>query len=506
MALMGIDIGTTHTKVALHREDGKTLALVSGQTPSQSHPDGHWEIDPRELWKLVAGLVQQACADLAGQQVSSIGISSMAESGLLVSRETGDLLSPILPWFDPASSAQADQILQKTSPKELFLRTGQHPGFKCSLAKILWLRDGGQSIPPNAVWLSAADFIAFCFTGKMATDPSLACRTLAFNLAEKNWDAPWLAEFGLSPDIFPALRPSGAICGIVQQAAERDCQLPAGIPVAICGHDHLCAAFGLGAVHPGDVLDSMGTAEAVLGVCEEKRLGEAEYDSGLSFGYHTAPGRMYWIGGMSASGGSLDWLRSILSDPPLSYAALDELANTLLPGPSGILYFPYLAGSGAPHSDIHLPGAWIGLSAGTTRADMLKAVLEGTAFEAEWIRRQGANFTSLEPAVISACGGGSKLPAWMQIKADIAGRAYQVFGAGDATAAGAALLAGIGAGVYSSPVQALESWKRTATQRFEPDAGRHLRYHDVFEKRYVAFQAPYREWNRAGHMHNASDG
>jgi sugar (pentulose or hexulose) kinase len=493
MAVIGIDIGTTHCKVGLYQEDGALALIRTHPTPAQQAGDGRTEYDAERLWQTVAGLLSEVYDPSARPEILAIGIASMAESGLLIDLDTGGPISPLIPWFDPSATPQAYQIARQSDPRERFLRSGLRLSFKCSLAKILWLRDEGLKLPARAVWLGAADYIAFRLTGKLATDFSLAGRTAAFCLAEKTWDADVLAEFDLSTDLFPPIRPSGSILGGLTANAGRATGLPAGIPVAIAGHDHICAAFAAGVVQPGDILDSMGTAEALVGVMDEHALGEREYQSGLSFGWHAAPGRMYWMGGLSSSGGALEWLRHILTEPALSYTEIERLASSLSPDPGDLLFFPYLSGSGSPHTDQNVRAAWVGLDASTRRADLVKAILEGTAFEAEWICREGAQVAGIELTRLIAAGGGTHLEAWMQIKADLSGCPYIVQGSGEAVLCGAAILAAIGAGAYSSPVQALAAWARPAETIFHPDTARHLRFLNRFEHRYLAFQKPLRD-------------
>jgi xylulokinase len=487
LALLAIDVGTTHCKAALYQEDGTVLLIQNRPTPTRQTPDGRAEYQPGELWGTIKSLVREVMQAKERVSVDAVGIASMAESGMLVDA-AGTVLSPMIPWFEPSPKAQAEYIAGRSDRHTRFLRSGQRETFKTSLAKVLWLRDSGLPIPEDATWLCAADFTAFCLTGKMGTDPTLAGRTGAFWLAGKTWDAEWLASFGLQADLFPPIRPSGSILGGVTAEAAREIGLAQGTPVAICGHDHICAAFGVGAVQPGDALDSMGTAEALVGAMDERELGEAEYQSGLGFGMHTAPGRMYWLGGLSTSGGSLDWLRRTLSSPELTYSELEDLANRLPEEPGRLLFFPYLAGSGSPHSDPDVRGAWLGMDLQTGPADLLKAVLEGTAYEAEWIRKEGVQATGTDRRRIAATGGGTRLPRWMQIKADVSGCTYTVLGHGEATLAGAALLAGVGAGIYASPVQALAAWKDPAEHVYRPDEARHKQYREIYQNRYLAFQ------------------
>ena len=233
----------------------------------------------------------------------------------------------------------------------------------------------------DAIWLHTADFIAYRLAGVLQTDYTLAGRTYAFHLSQKEWDASWLHQFGLSPDLFPQPVPSGTPLGSGVTTDFASIGLAAGTPLAICGHDHLCAAFAAGAISPGVVFDSMGTAETLVGAIPERPLTTTEYDSGLTFGCHTVANRYYWLGGSAASGGSLEWLRTIFNDPPLTYEALNHLLGEMRAGPGDLIYLPYLSGRGAPWPQPEIRGAFGGLATGHTRADLLQAVLEGTAYQ-----------------------------------------------------------------------------------------------------------------------------
>jgi xylulokinase len=420
----------------------------------------------------------------------------MAETGLLLDRRTGKPRTPFIPYFEAAASSQGERLAENADP-DRFRKTGIWPTFKVSLAKILWFRER-EGIPLNgAVWLSAADYIAYRLTGQLGTDYSLAGRTYAFRIDEKDWDPGHLADFGLSVDLFPPTRPSGYPLGEVSGGSARETGLLDGIPVAVSGHDHVCGAFAVGAVQPGRAIDSMGTAESFLGPAVSSTIGEREYQSGLSFRCHTAHDRLYWMGGFSTSGGSVEWLRSLLADPPLSFAELDALMNETGSEPGRILFFPYLAGSGSPHTDARVRGAFLGLDLSHTRADLVRAVYEGTAYEMEIVRQAAglANQSGIERFV--AAGGGTKHTAWLQIKADVSGCPIEISAASEATLLGAALLAGVGCGVYASQEQALKSAVPKIQRVVNPSADRHRIYQDLYQQ-YVAYQAPLRKVHAPG--------
>ncbi len=484
--ILAIDIGTTHCKAGLFALDGTALKIATRPMLTQRASSGEAYFDPEALWETTSTVIRKV-ADSAAS-IAAIGIASMAETGLLVDRRTGAARSFFVPWFDTAAQSQADMIRRQSDPLERYLKTGLRASFKCSLAKVLWLRARDERLLDGAIWLSAADYIAYKLTGKFGTDYSLAGYTFAFRVDQRAWDFDWLREWGLSPDLFPEVNPSGTPLGSVPSDMAASLGLPAGIPVAVCGHDHATAAFAMSVTSPGKVFNSMGTAETLLGALPERRLTEEDFHSGLIYGCHVASGCGYWLGSLSASGGSVEWLRAQLGQPPLSYHEIDALLASAGPEPTGILYFPYLVGSGPPHADPLVRGALIGLSASHGRADLLKAVLEGTVYEVEFIRQAGERVTGQPiPALITA-GGGTRNRPWLQIKADVSGCRIEASAEPEATLLGAALVAGIGSRLYASETEAFDGLCLNPVEVFLPDSERHIVYQSLYEQGYLQLQ------------------
>lgn len=489
--ILAIDIGTTHCKAGLFALDGTALKIVTRPMVTLRAPSGEAYFDPEALWATASAVIRKVASSV--DSIAAIGIASMAETGLLVDRRTGLARSFFVPWFDTAAQTQADLIRRESDPLERYLKTGLRASFKCSLAKILWLRARDESLLDGAIWLSAADYIAYRLTGKFGTDCSLAGYTFAFRVDQRTWDSDWLREWRLDPDLFPPANPSGTSMGRVQAEVVASLGLTAGLPVAVCGHDHATAAFAMNVTAPGKVFDSMGTAETLIGALPERPLTEDDFDSGLIYGCHVARGRGYWLGSLSASGGSVEWLRAQLSHKPLSYNQIDELLASAPSEPTGILYFPYLLGSGPPHTDPLVRGAFVGLSASHGRADLLKAVLEGTAYEVEFIRQAGEHITGQPiPALVTA-GGGTRNRLWLQIKADVSGCRIEASAEPEATLLGAALVAGIGSGLYSSEAEAFAGLCPDPVEVFLPDEERHVTYRRLYEQGYLLLQEALRQ-------------
>lgn len=499
MLLLGIDIGTTNSKAGLFRTNGQTVAIASRPTVTHRSEDGVSYYDPEEMWRTIASAVREAIRGVDPAQIAAVGITSMAESGLLVDRTDGRPLSPFMPWFDACSKPQAERIKAASDAYERFTKSGLHLSFKLGLAKLLWIRAHyPEAFTPNACWLSASGYIAYRLTGGLACDYTLAARTYAFRIDTKEWDEAWLRQFGFSSAIFPEALPSGAVMGRVTGEAAAATKLARGTPVAIAGHDHVVAALAAGAIVPGVVYDSMGTAETLVGTLPERPLGRREYEAGMSFGCHVAAGRNFWMGGNSASGGSVEWLRAQLGAgaEPLPYERLLALLDGVKPGPTGILYYPYLSGSGAPEPEPKAKGAFIGLTKEHGQGHLIKAVLEGTAYQLEAIRRSAEEIAGRRIERLQVVGGGTRNPHWLQIKADVSCFTLELPPIPEATMLGAGMLGGIGSGVYASAEEAAAAIDKSGTRTVEPDPDRHQAYARIYEEGYAILQEPLRRMYR----------
>lgn len=487
MLLLGLDAGTTQLKAGLFDESGRAVALARRPMPPAHDAGGHAAYEPEALWQATCAVIGEALAGAPGRTVAAVGVASMAESGLLLD-EAGRPCSPLLAWWDTAPGAQAERLSRAAGPGQRLTVSGIYPSFKCSLAKILWLQETTGVALHGLRWLGVAGYLAYRLCGVMGTDYSLAGRTGAFRLADAAWDEAWLERLGLPAALFPPARPAGAPLGGVRAEAAAATGLAAGTPVAIGGHDHLCAAFAAGAVEPGVVFDSMGTAETLLGAMAPAPLGAAHQASGLTFGRHTARDRFYWLGGLSTSGGALAWLRDLLADgAPLRHEQVEALFAQSGDEPGALLFLPYLAGSGAPQPDPAARGAFIGLDAAHGRPALLRAVLEGTAYQMEAIRRAAERLLGAPITRIVVAGGGARSRAWLQVKADVTGCPHAVAAELEAAALGAALLAGLGCGLLAGEAEALAAARRTADV-VQPDAARHALYRRRYAELFLPWQ------------------
>jgi sugar (pentulose or hexulose) kinase len=500
MALLAVDIGTTHCKAAAVRLDGTLLKLASSRMETSPVPGGHRFYDPLQLWKLTAALIHEAASG-AGEAVTHISVTGMAEAGLYVDRDTKEPLTWIIPWFDGCTKPLFAAQKHTFDSYERFTRTGLRNHYKFSLYKMQWLLEHGgvQDRCGHLQWLQVPEYIVSRLCGRSVTDPTLAARTYLFDIFRCEWVDEYFEAAGLSGIAMPEILPSGAAAAPLSKAALNavsSSRLSAHTLAVTAGHDHICAAAAVGAAEPGAVYDSAGTAETLMAEYDMSSLGQKEYAAGFSFGRHTVGDRFFWLASVAASGGSFEWMRGIIGEGGSSYERTVKLLEELPAGPTGILYFPYLTGSNAPVYDPSMSAAFIGLLSSHTPADLMKAVCEGVCYEAEWILTRVREGFHPDLTRLLCGGGGVRNRSWMQIKADITGLDLYAAEIEEATLLGAAWTAALRAegdgGVRLTEAMMREFARSFPARTYVPNPRVSVAYRKIFEERYLPLQKPLR--------------
>ena len=445
-----IDIGTTNWKALLFDEKGYAVCTQKCATAMFTAQDGLGYYDPAQIWSSVCALIKAILAQHGAHTISAVCVTSMGESVVPVDKN-GECLSPIIPWFDTRSTAEAGDIIQTIGKERIFNITGTDAGPIFSLPKMLWMRNTQPQLFSRAVkWLQMADFINFKLCGNIATDYSMASRTLAFDIIQNQWSAEMLKPFGLTADLFPTIVPAGSIIGTLTNAASLQTGLPQGLPIVMGGHDHPVASLAGNVFGNGAVFNSSGTAEPYLYISDldapfpEKRLGQR-------LTRHPHPRRLITWGGIVASGVTVDWAAKLLApDYAGSYDDLFGLSASLSPGSHGLLFHPHLRGSGAPWWDAKYRGAFLGLTSAHTQQHMLRAVLEGLCFQARIILDMHEALINEPISLIRCMGGGSRISLWQAIKSTVTNCVVETNPTIEATPLGAAMLAAVGVGQYAS--------------------------------------------------------
>lgn len=498
--LLGLDLGTTNCKALAMDADGVVVASASAPTPEQppspataGSVHGSPTYDAEALWQEMASLIRQIQAQLAGdQRIAALAVASMAEAGVLVDG-VGEPLAPVLTWHDRRTVPWVRWWQERMTEPEIYAITGLPLDYIYSVNKLFWYRsEDPQTFARAQTWLSLSDWIVFRLTGERTTDYSMASRTMLFDLSTRSWSEDLLVLSDLPAGLMPPAFASGQVIGEVTAGAARLTGLMPGTPVVSGGHDHICAALAADVIAPGPVLNSSGTAETILSALETPILNERAARSGLCCGCHTARDRYYLVGGF-LGGAVVNWLVRL----PMGDGAPDALTTLLAEAEQapvladGAWFLPYLGGSGPPARDPDAWGAWLGLRLHHRRGHLVRAALEGLSFALRHLLDGLQQITGETARSLHTVGGGGR-SAWRnQLKADVLGVPVEVPVVSEYTARGAALLAGIGIGIYADDADAAARTK-LPNDRFEPNLDSHTRYdaayHNVFLKLYPALQ------------------
>ncbi len=490
--LVGVDVGTTNVKAVVYKPDGTAVAVAVVPTPTH-YPRPSWAFyRPDELWAQTTSALRDALAKVDDpRRVAGIAITSMGEAGVPLDT-AGKPTFDAIAWFDTRTEPQVAWLEREIGRDFLFATTGLSLQPIWSLCKLLWLRENQPDAFGRTVrWLNIADYVAYRLCGAQATDLSLASRTMALDLAGLRWSEDLLAAVGLPRDLLAPLAPSGTrLAGVTAESA-RETGLLAHTPVSAGGHDHVCGAFAAGVTEPGAVLNSLGTAEALFVALERPLTDAAMGDQGYSQGAHVVPGRYYAFGGQYTVGASVDWLRGILG-ADADYATLLAEAGATPPGSLGVCFLPHLRLAGPPVDDPRSRGAFVGLSTDATRGTLVRATLEGLAFESRSsLEPLLAHAGVAMPSEIVAIGGVTRNTLLMRIKATTLDRPFTIADVEEATTLGAAILGGIGAGVYPDVPTALSGlrYPRTPTLPMAEDVVSYdALYRDVYRRIYPALR------------------
>ncbi|MDI7246948.1 MAG: FGGY family carbohydrate kinase [Bacillota bacterium] len=464
-------------------------------------------------------------------EIAGVAVASVGESGVALDRE-GRPLYPIIAWFDPRTAPQAEWWAREIGQERTRAITGLSVKSIYSALKILWLFENVDGLRDAIdAWLPVSSFVAFRLTGggcgsggdcggsrsgsdsgsdggssnggtsgggcgsgrrsgsgiagggsrpaDYAVDFSQASRTLLFDQTRLDWSRELAAAAGIPARILPRAVPSGTLVGHITREAAQATGIAVGVPVFAGGHDHVCGALAVGATRPGVVLDSCGTAESILASCRDASVLKAVCKNGFSFGHHVVPDMHYAMGGLLASGGAVEWFIREFCTENRSYEHVVDLARRSSPGAGGVVFVPRLLGSGPPTRDERATGAFARLRPSATRADFARAVFEGLSFELKTAIKAMEAAVGQPVSSVIATGGGARNDLWLAIKASVLDLPVEVPQVTEASALGAALLAGIGCGLYRDVDDALARTLRIA-RRVEPDESLRQVYEDAY--------------------------
>ena len=487
--LLGIDIGTSSVKtLVLDAETGRGLCSAQQEYPISQPQPGYAEQNPDDWWQATINTVRKAVADAAidPNAIQGISFSGQMHGGVCLDKSARPL-RPAIIWADTRSAEQVADIGRRASTQELVQHAPGAPAAGFMATTLMWLtQHEPDTIAKTHAIVLPKDYVRLRMTGEIATDVSDAAGTWLFDIAFGQW-SDWLLNLcGLENRYLPSVLSSMDVAGTLLPSAAEALGLPPGIPVIAGCADQpaVCMAYGL--YNPGTALAAIGTGGQVV-----HPLTQVRTDPQMRFHVlnHAIPQRWYALAAILSAGLSLRWLRDLLGlkDRPDAYEHLSRLAAQAPPGADGLLFLPYLAGERSPHMDSQATGVFVGLRLHHGPGHLARAVMEGVTFAMRECLSLVSDLADTgEPVQVIASGGATASPLWRQIQADIYNTPL-LLSAGDSHACvGAALLAGIGCGVYSSVEDACAHLPRPAAEVW-PDAARA----DFYERRFQIYRRLY---------------
>jgi len=472
MSYLGIDVGTGGTRALVIDAQGKVVASASAEHANFASPRPGWaEQNPCDWWRACGEAVRAALqsSGIRAAQISCVGFSGQMHGAVLLDAQD-EVVRPAIIWCDQRSEAQSRELEEMFGRDALIQLTCNPPLTNFTLTKLLWVR---ETEPKN--WERVAhimlpkDYVRFRLTGERAIDMADASGTLLLDVTNRRWSAEVLAKTGLAENLLPALFESPQVCGKVSVAGAEATGVPAGTLVVAGAGDQAAGAVGMGIARVGAVSATIGTSGVVFASTDRPALDPR---GRLHTFCHAIPGRWHVMGVTQSAGLSLRWYRDNFGaasagvqkkDGRDPYDVFAEEAATAPAGCEGAFWVPYLMGERTPHLDPTVRAALIGLTASHTRAHVIRSLMEGVAYS---LKDTFTIFDEMKIPVASIRlgGGGARSPLWRQIQADAYGREVETVAAEEGAAYGAAILAGAGAGEWSSVEQACDAIVRVATR------------------------------------------
>ena len=456
MHLIGLDVGTTGCKAIVFDLDGNIKGYGFREYDIICEKPGWAEQEPKRVWELTKEVIRQAVNESGVNDIRALSLSVQGDAVIPVDKNIMPLYNTLL-GMDYRSKGEAELCSGLVGDRNLFDITGMRPHPMNSLTKILWFQANTPGIFEKTYkFMTYADFILSKLGAEEPViDYTMASRTMAFDLMNKEWSRDILKKAGIDERLLSKAVPSGEVVGKINASLACELGLPSKMLLVAGGHDQTCAALGAGVVEENIAIDSHGTAEVVSTAFNRPVLNDLMYQSYYPCYCHVKKD-MYFTFSLNHIGGILlKWYRDNLGHAEVKEAealgigAYQLMESKTSRGPSPVMVLPHFNGSGTPWCDLDSKGAMLGLTLATTRHDIVKGILDSLTYELriniETMKKAGIRIDELR-----SVGGGAKSPIWLQIKADITGCRVATLKVREAACLGAAILAGTAAGGYLS--------------------------------------------------------
>lgn len=483
--LMGIDIGTSACKIALFDLDGRAVSQSTKEYRVYYPAPGYAEQNPEEWWSGVCKGIQEVLVSsrVLPDQIAGIGIDGQSWSAIPVDKN-GNVLCNTPIWMDTRADSICRRVVQEIGNQRIFDISGNSFEPTYSTPKMIWFKENHPDIYKKTYkFLQSNSFIGYKLTGNFTQDISQGYGLHCFNMKTGQWDDKFCDELEISREKLPELNPCHKVIGEVTHEAAQQTGLAAGTPVVAGGLDACCGTLGAGVIDVGQTQEQGGQAGG-MSICMNQAIGHPS----LILSFHVVPELWLLQGGTVGGGGTLKWFRQELAGYEImqekesgidAFKILDEEAASVSPGADGLIFLPYMAGERSPLWDKNARGVFFGLGYNKTRAAMVRATLEGVAYSLLH-NLNTAEEVGITVREMNAMGGAANSRIWTQIKADVTGKRINVPASDTATTLGAAILAGVGTGLYKNFREAVDRTIKI-TRVHEPDMVLHEKYKAYYQ-------------------------
>lgn len=491
--LLGIDIGTSSCKVAIFSKNGKVIATASDDYPVYYPHQGWAEQNPEEWWSAVCTAIRKVLdlGNVAPEEIAGVGVDGQSWSAIAVD-DDGNVLTNTPIWMDTRAKDICEELSEKIGAERIFELAGNPFEPSYATAKIIWYQRYFPDVYEKIhKILQSNSYIVYKLTGVMSQDVSQGYGFHCFDMRTGTWSEEMCEALGIPMRMLPDIYPCHEVVGTVTEEAARACGLGAGTPVVAGGVDAACGTLGTGVVKSGETQEQGGQAGG-MSICLDTYIA----DPRMILGFHVVPNRWLLQGGTTGGGGVMRWLEREFADfereegkrvGKSSLELFNEIAEKVAPGSDGLVFLPYMSGERSPIWDPDAKGVYYGLDFSKTKGHFVRAAMEGVAFSLKH-NLDIAKEAGADVQVLRAMGGSANSLLWTQMKSDITGKPIVVPSSDTATTLGAAILAGVGIGMYEDFEEAVALTVRN--KRFhEPNEENFA----IYEKNYEIYLELYRQ-------------
>ena len=459
--LLGIDVGTSACKIAVFDRNGTVLETATGEYEVYYPQTGWAEQDPEEWWRVICSTMKYifSKSQIKPEEIAGIGIDGQSWSAIAVDKE-GSVLTNTPIWMDTRADDICRELSMKVGEQRIFEVAGNSLQPSYSTAKIIWYQRNMPQMYENIYKvLQSNSYIVYRLTGQMTQDLSQGYGFHCFDMHTGTWDQAMCEALGIPMQILPDIHPCHEVIGTVTKEAAAQSGLAEGTPVVAGGLDAACGTLGAGVIHAGETQEQGGQAGG-MSIC----IDSYKADPRLILSCHVVPDKWLLQGGTTGGGGAMRWLEKEFGafereegrrTGKSSLDLFNEEAGNVAPGSDGLIFLPYMAGERSPLWNPYAKGVYYGMDFGKTKGHFIRAAMEGVAMSLRHNLEVAAE-AGASVDVLRAMGGSANSLLWTQIKSDVTGKPVIVPSSDTATTLGAAILAGVGVGIYENFEEAVK--------------------------------------------------